>query len=804
MIVYAATKGEFSDDVRSNTIEDIILDAFKQKLGRIVGRQEVAAWKSSLQYINNVLFMSRIPDNAGVAVEFRIPQTSKRIDVLLTGRSSNGRKVAVIIELKQWQNAGLTGKDAIVSTFLAGRIREVEHPSYQAWTYAALMHDYNETVRKSFVLYPCAYLHNCESVDVINNSFYQNHINRAPAFLKKDAKKLAEFISTHVSHGDDKEFIYQIDKGRISPSKSLADKLNSMLQGNQEFLMIDDQKLVFEEALHLSRKASPKSKQVLIVEGGPGTGKSVVAVNLLVELTNQGRVVQYVTKNAAPRAVYESKLTGTYKKSEISNLFRGSGSFTDCKPNTFHTLLVDEAHRLNEKSGLYQNQGENQIKELINSSCLTVFFIDEDQRVTFKDVGSVAEIERWANQLGAEVSHATLSSQFRCNGSDGYLQWLDLALQLRDVPLDAGDTVDYDFQVFQSPQDLRNRILKLSRDYTARMVAGYCWEWKTKKEPAAYDVEVPNTGFKMRWNLQSDGSLWIVKDSAINEIGCIHTCQGLELQYIGVIIGPDLIVRDGKVITRPERRARMDQSLKGYKRLMQANPGLAKLRADALIKNTYKTLMSRGLKGCYIFCTDPETNDYFNAQAKSFIACLPVIQAKPPYATSPETAPAYPGLSLKVLELQDVQPYINSIPLVSLKIAAGGFSRSQAIEEFDWIEVPTFIRPSDDLFVAQVLGESMNRHIPNGSWCLFKANVTGSRQGKIVLVQHHDIWDEDLGGQYTIKRYSSSKSYRPDGTWEHTRIVLMPDSTIDRYQPIVLTTEDEGSVSIIAEILAVL
>jgi DUF2075 family protein len=585
MIVYAATKGEFSDDVRSNTIEDIILAAFKQKLRRSVSRQEVASWKSSLQYMNNVLFMSRIPDNSGVAVEFRIPQTSKRIDVLLTGRSSNGSKVAVIIELKQWQKAELTGKDAVVSTFLAGRIREVEHPSYQAWTYAALLHDYNETVRDSFVLYPCSYLHNCDSAGVINNSFYQHHTERAPAFLKNDAKRLAEFIAMHVKHGDNKESIYEIDKGKISPSKSLADKLDSMLSGNQEFLMIDDQKLVFEEALHLSRKASPKSKQVLIVEGGPGTGKSVVAINLLVALTNQRQVVQYVTKNAAPRAVYESKLTSSFRKSEISNLFKGSGSFTDCEPNTFNTLLVDEAHRLNEKSGLYQNLGENQIKELINASCLTVFFIDEDQRVTFKDVGSVAEIERWAHQLGAEVSHATLSSQFRCNGSDGYLQWLDLALQIRDVPLDPSDTVDYDFQVFQSPQDLRDRVLTLSQEYAARMVAGYCWEWKTKKEPAAYDVEIPPTGFKMRWNLQSDGSLWIVKDSAVNEIGCIHTCQGLELEYMGVIIGPDLIVRNGEVITRPEKRAKMDQSLSGYKKLLKQKPEHANMKADALIQN---------------------------------------------------------------------------------------------------------------------------------------------------------------------------------------------------------------------------
>jgi SOS-response transcriptional repressor LexA len=214
--------------------------------------------------------------------------------------------------------------------------------------------------------------------------------------------------------------------------------------------------------------------------------------------------------------------------------------------------------------------------------------------------------------------------------------------------------------------------------------------------------------------------------------------------------------------------------------------------------------MSRGLKGCYIFCTDPETNDYFTSLANTFIACLTDTHTEPASVTSSEIAASYPGLSLKVLERKDVQPYINSIPLVSLKIAAGGFSRSQAIEEFDWVEVPSFIRPSEGLFVAQVLGESMNRRIPNGSWCLFKANVTGSRQGKIVLVRHHDVWDDDLKAQYTLKKYSSEKSFGSDGAWEHSRILLMPESFDNKYQPIVLTTADEDSVSVIAEFVAVL
>ena len=160
--------------------------------------------------------------------------------------------------------------------------------------------------------------------------------------------------------------------------------------------MIDDQKLVYEKALHLATCASEGKKQVLIVSGGPGTGKSVVAVNLLVELINRSYLAQYVTRNSAPRHVYESKLAGTFNKTRITNLFNGSGAFLDTANNEIDVLLVDEAHRLNEKSGFYENQGGNQIKEIIHSAKLSVFFVDDCQKVTLRDIGDSGEIKKWA------------------------------------------------------------------------------------------------------------------------------------------------------------------------------------------------------------------------------------------------------------------------------------------------------------------------------------------------------------------------------------------------------------------------
>src|SRR5690606_33712517 len=237
---------------------------------------------------------------------------------------------------------------------------------------------------------------------------------------------------------------YRIENGRIKPSKMLADSLVRMLRGNREFVPVDDQKVVYETALALARGATPGSKQVLIARGGPGTGKSVVAINLLVELSRIGLLTKYVSKNAAPRAVYQQKLKGSFKKVEISGLFGGSGAFIETPTNTFDVLVVDEAHRLNRFSGLYGNQGENQVKELINSAKCTVLFVDDDQMVTLNDIGHTAEIERWAKVLGTEVTRMELASQFRCNGSDGYLAWLDQMLGIRDTANTQLDSEEFD------------------------------------------------------------------------------------------------------------------------------------------------------------------------------------------------------------------------------------------------------------------------------------------------------------------------------------------------------------------------
>ncbi len=616
MIIYQADKTQFLKDHDDKDIEEVILQRYTTVTGRKrVALPEVRAWRESLGFMARVLRDDEIPGDAGIAVEYHIPQSAKRIDMTLTGYAEDGSKTAIVIELKQWESAEEDPKDAVVRTFLARAMREVVHPSYQAWSYASLLEGFNEAVyRGGISVHPCAYLHNYQQDEVIRAPQYAEYIERAPVFLKGEAERklLRDFIKKYVKKGDQKTILYEMENGRIRPSKALADSLVGLLKGRLEFVLIDDQKLVYESALVAAHNASEQRPRVVIIQGGPGTGKTVVAVNLLVALTAKSLVGKYVSKNAAPRAVYEAKLTGSIKRSKFGSLFVGSGGFVETEDDTFDFLVVDEAHRLNEKSGLYGNLGENQIKEIINSAKCAIFFIDEDQRVTLKDIGSKEQIKAFAKAKGAIIEEYELASQFRCSGSDGYIAWLDNTLEIRGTANTALGPGDYDFQVFDDVAEMHKAIEAKNSENKARVVAGYCWPWKGKTDPTIYDITIGES-YRRRWNLGQDGNLWIISPDSVNEVGCIHTCQGLEVDYIGVIVGPDLIVRNGKVQTDAGARSTQDQSVKGWKTAAKTDPEATLARVDLIIKNTYRTLMTRGMKGCYVYCTDQETRAYFRA-----------------------------------------------------------------------------------------------------------------------------------------------------------------------------------------------
>ena len=622
MIVYDGVKSDFLHSVEADTIALEIEQKILEKMGKHTVANEFLSWENSMQYMYKVMNDPEIPEDAGIAIEFNIPQTAKRVDFMVSGYDSVGNPGMVIVELKQWSKLELVeNTETLVETYTGNALRKVVHPSYQAWSYAQLITDYNSAVQDRHIhLAPCVFLHNYSRMDndPLDDDRYEAYTSEAPAFTKGQVGDLREFIKKCVKNGDKKEVLYMVDHGVIRPSKSLQNAIASMIKGNEEFIMIDEQRVVYEEIIKLSTKSQKDhKKRTVICTGGPGTGKSVIAVRLLAELTQRGQFVQYVSKNSAPRQVYAEKLKGKVRKSSVDNMFKGSGMYTEVGNNMVHTLLADEAHRLNEKSGLFHNKGENQIKEIIHAAGCSVFFIDESQRVTMDDIGSVDEIRKWAQAEGSEVTEMELVSQFRCNGSNGYLALVDDLLEIRETANYNLDGLDYEVRLCDDPADVQRIIIEKNRESNrARILAGYCWKWptETRKNSGFHDIKIGD--FSISWNLD-DGQAFAISENSVNEAGCIHTTQGLEFDYVGVIMGDDIRYENDHVVTDFTKRASTDQSIKGLKKMYKENPDEALARADEIIKNTYRTLMTRGMKGCYIYCTDPGMREYIRKRLDS-------------------------------------------------------------------------------------------------------------------------------------------------------------------------------------------
>lgn len=615
MILYKASKAGFLNDVAADRIADAVAAEYRKAIGRPTG-SEFTAWASSLKFMGAVLDTDEISDGCTVCIEYMLPIGRSRVDFIIAGKDSSLSDNVVIVELKQWTKVKvLEDCDLLEVDYGKRGTLPFIHPSYQAYSYAVTLREYNECIEQNGIgIYPCAYMHNylpSPSSPVSDTSIFP-YVDDAPLFTIYDHLRLRSFIREHVSLPDTEALMDMIDNSRLRPSRSLQDALSSMLRGKREFVLLDSQKLVFENVMYRIRRLNTDSgKRVFIIKGGPGTGKSVVAIRLLAEAIAMGRNAAYVSKNSAPRNVYQMKLAEDGRKKVLINgLFLGSGCFVGAESDAYDVLIVDEAHRLNQRSGIFSNQGENQIKEIINAAQISVFLIDEEQKVTSKDIGSIGEIQRWARYYGIEPEKTmALSSQFRCSGSDGYIDFLDDILGIEERPYSFSPD-DYGFHIMDSPSKMFMEIQKLNKrsGNKARMLAGYCWDWVSKKDPNDYDIEIED--FRARWNY-SNTKTWAIDPESVDEVGCIHTSQGLEFRYCGVIIGPDLRYENGTVITDFSKRASTDKSLSGLIGRCRKGDEAALKEADIIIRNTYRTLLSRAMLGTYVYCTDKALADYF-------------------------------------------------------------------------------------------------------------------------------------------------------------------------------------------------
>lgn len=805
MIIYQNSTTEFIHHVLENKIADMMKDTFKEQVGRSVNAAEYASWQNSSQHVKNIVELAELKDNM-IVLEYEVPYNTSRIDCLIFGRGENSKSYVVLIELKQWTNVTALEDDGnFVETYTGGNTRVVSHPCQQVEGYHNHMLAFVEVfeVDEGYDLFSCAYCHNYtrKENDGLHSPIYKSILNKHPLYSKNDVFKLGSQLKKLLQRGDGLEIFNRFMQSRIRPSRKLLEHTAGMINGEQAFSLLNEQLVAKNLIMSKIKKAErQKTKSIIVIQGGPGTGKSVIALHILAELAGRNKKVLFGCKSKPFVTALKDKV-GKKASALFSNLYRFIP--TKIGENELDAVLVDEAHRIERTSNFRYTSKEHrtdmtQIEQLIRCAKTAVFFIDDKQNVRAQEIGNTQLMRECAKKYGSSFDIVELVSQFRCNGSNGYLDWLESTLGYLHEKRILSKSDDFDFRIFDSPKALFEFIRQKEeeKENSARLVAGYCWPWSDPTTKGMLVNDVVINDFAMPWEAKEGKKLqkgiprwfqWAFKTAAVNQIGCIYTAQGFEFDYIGVIVGDDLVCDSSGDQLVGNISASCDPTL----RRDSAN-------FDKYVRNIYRVLMSRGMKGCYVYFLNKETERFFRSRMDLR------IQTEEDGATKYDELVNNDVLPFRHISPPEARPFENCVPLYDLKIAASGFSGEQEIEDFEWVELSDAFRPNRNLFVAQVVGESMNRRIPNGSWCLFRFNPAGSRQGKVVLVQHREIQDTDTGGHFTVKVYESEKRKEADGTWQHTKIILRPDSTDSGYQPITFTLDQAERLQVIAELVAVL
>ena len=819
MRLYSGMSQNFIRDAVHNQIAGKLSDAFIKHYRYKPSPSEVNSWRNSLRAVSGVFQEANLNDH-GVILEFQLPLTSRRLDCLICGKDNDRRDHAVIIELKQWDRCGKSNGDNLVSTWVGGGERDILHPSAQVGQYHCYLADNHTAFHEGPApvrLKSCAYLHNyyAEDNDPLLDDAFKALLAQFPTFTADDVPLIKDFLIKELSGGCGQPVLKKIEESKYRPSKKLMQHVSNVIQGKKEYILLDEQFVVYNKVLACSNEGfHDRRKTVITVKGGPGTGKSVIAINLMSDLLSKGLNAHYATGSKA--------FTETLRRIigiQGSSQFKYFNSYAQAQSNEIDIMICDEAHRIRKTSNnrftpKVQQSKKTQIQEILDASKVSVFFIDDKQVVRPDEIGSSAFIREQAEKNKCRIFEYELEAQFRCAGSDGFVNWINNTLDIERTAnvIWEGDE-SFEFLIFQSLEALDAAIReKASQGFTARLTAGFCWPWSNPDAQGLLLPDVQIGDYKKPWNAKPDARrlaqgiprapLWAYDPNGINQIGCIYTAQGFEFDYVGVIIGNDLTYNfdDQKWIGHRENS--FDTPVKR-----------AQDKFIDLVKNTYRVLFSRGMKGCYAYFMDKDTERFFKSRMDMSAIQKQSLSTREVSTIQEEAA----ILPFRHLSPGEVKPFENCIPLYDLKAAAGRFSDEQQIKEwmnrqgdeeiaeFDWIELPDPFRHRKGLFVAQVVGESMNRRIPNGAWCLFRLNPGGTRQGKVVLAQHRDITDIDSGGQnYTVKVYNSTKEEFPDGSWRHTSVILKPDTNMPGYEPIVIPHENAEDVKIIAELVAVL
>ena len=636
MIIYRESVSRFIsqcfDGTAAKDIGAVISEQMRFCGINYFGKSQVDAWNASLPEMAEVLKDSGIDPDMDVAVEYKLVQSRDRIDFLICGDDSSGRENVVVVELKQWSQARPSGKQYFVETFGGGGEGDYWHPSYQAYNYAQILRNFNEYVREEKVGLPsCSYLHNMAEGNSVLLDDREKYplVESAPVFYRGQRRELADYITAHVKKPN-RKLLYKIENSRIVPSRFLAKMLSDAIKGNPFFSYDEAQATSVAQIVETAvDSAKYGGKRTIIIRGGAGTGKSVVAINALGQIINNKEAghrlnAVYVTANASPRYLYAEELSGgDYTKAFIGSLFKYPTALCHAGADELDCALFDEAHRLFDfKGGVGISRGTHVLDDCIRGSRVSVFFIDEDQAVVSNDFATVDRIKEAAERMHSKVIEGQaleLKTQFRVTGGEMYISFIKSFLGYNsDVTVYHPDK--YDFRVFDSACEMHRAIAEKDDLYNkehsvsgkCRVVAGYTYEWVSKgqfRNGPDYDIVLDSGEYKAKWNLRCRqvGSTysWLNDPLSVNEVGCIHTCQGLDMNYCGVIIGKDLQFRNGRLEFHREMIAKSDR-----------NSGIRTAEddvAERLIRNTYHVLLTRGMLGTYVYCEDEGLREHLKS-----------------------------------------------------------------------------------------------------------------------------------------------------------------------------------------------
>lgn len=594
-------------------LAEIIADHLRATTGRSPSESERKSWWRSIPVLAQDLVEAGL-GHVEMLIEYQLPLTSKRADVVLAGVDRRtGGDAYVVVELKQWSQADLY-EDSERLVVVAGLHRELEHPLLQVQGYCDYICDFvaslggNESAVRGV-----AYLHNAVDLDV-QDLFELPMTERTRLFTKSRRGAFLEYLRDQFTPDPGAGAADRLLTSAVRPSKQLMKLAASEIKDRERFTLLDEQRLAYEIVLHAVEKARRSdAKEVVVITGGPGSGKSVIALSLLGELNRQGYSALHATGSRSFTQTMRRQVGRGSPR--VRDLFKYFNSFMDAHQNDIEVLICDEAHRIRETSAnrytkAAQRTGRSQIDELIAAARVPVFLLDEHQVVKPGEVGTVEAIKSHASSLGLRVHHVQLDDQFRCGGSRKYERWV-----LRLLGLEAGGpelwTGDDHFEVTlaDSPWELENVLRgKLAEGYSARLSAGYCWPWSDPGRDGQLIRDVRIGDWAMPWNVKGEravgtappSALWATMEGGFDQVGCVYTAQGFEYDWSGVIIGPDLVARQGRTVT--VREANQDREFK--------NRSVTDLQYDRHIRNIYKVLLTRGMVGTVIYAVDGQTREF--------------------------------------------------------------------------------------------------------------------------------------------------------------------------------------------------